>query len=460
MRNLAIIPSRSKSRRVKHKNIKLIAGRPLIFYQIDCAKKVKEIDKIIVATDSSNYAKLAKSFGVETMMRPQEISGPDSRSEETLIYVINELEKKKEYFDNVILLQATSPLNEPKYLKEAIKLMATKKFKSILTYCDFRGFFLDNEEDLIKRPMTQKMKPMKMETGCFWITDIKELKKTKNRICKPFGLVKVSELASMDIDTPEELFVVEKILERKINIDENRYYKKMQNLEIKKEKDYFDAKPDPDGVIRDLSKEKERRINLCKKEIEFINSLYNGNTKKKFLDIGCGFGFVSSQINDRLYDKYGLEPSKKGFEIAKKYIPNIKLGNLKEDNYEEEFFDVIFCNHVIEHTEEPMKFIKIIHKILKTHGHLIISSPNFDSGAARRFKEKYRLLHDKTHISLFTDFSLKQMLEDFGFIVDYIDYPFFDTEYFTKENLLRLFDTTKVSPPFYGNFMTFYARKK
>ena len=89
-----------------------------------------------------------------------------------------------------------------------------------------------------------------------------------------------------------------------------------------------------------------------------------------------------------------------------------------------------------------------------------MTTPNFDSGVARRFGKNYRLLHDKTHISLFSDCGLKQLLEDYGFFIDRIDYPFFETEYFTKENLLRLFDTQKVSPPFYGNVMTIYARKK
>ena len=70
------------------------------------------------------------------------------------------------------------------------------------------------------------------------------------------------------------------------------------------------------------------------------------------------------------------------------------------------------------------------------------------------------MLHDKTHVSLFSDFSLKNLLEDFGFVVDRIEYPFFETKYFTNENLLRLFDTSKISPPFYGNIMSLYARKK
>ena len=53
----------------------------------------------------------------------------------------------------------------------------------------------------------------------------------------------------------------------------------------------------------------------------------------------------------------------------------------------------------------------------------------------------------------------KKLLEDEGFTILKIEHPFFDTEHFTKENLLRLFNGNKTSPPFYGNTVTIYAIK-
>ena len=92
---------------------------------------------------------------------------------------------------------------------------------------------------------------------------------------------------------------------------------------------------------------------------------------------------------------------------------------------------------------------------------LIVGTPDFDCGCARRYGENFRLLHDNTHISRFsqmkvcigclqiTDF---QNSRERNLII-------LNSKYFTKENLLRLFDTEEVSPPFYGNIMTKYCEK-
>ena len=71
--NIAIIPARSGSKRIKNKNIKLFFGKPLLFYSIQIALKSKLFDRVIVSTDSKKIAKLAKSFGAEAPFLRQKI---------------------------------------------------------------------------------------------------------------------------------------------------------------------------------------------------------------------------------------------------------------------------------------------------------------------------------------------------------------------------------------------------
>ena len=73
--NIAIIPARGGSKRIKNKNIKIFCGKPMISYSINEAKKTKLFDKIIVSTDSSKIKKISEKFGAEVpFVRPKNLS--------------------------------------------------------------------------------------------------------------------------------------------------------------------------------------------------------------------------------------------------------------------------------------------------------------------------------------------------------------------------------------------------
>ncbi len=460
MKNIAIILARSGSKRIKDKNIKLIAGQPLLSYPIECAKQVPLIDKIVLSTDSQQYKKIAESYDIEVIIRPENIADDNSKSEDALLHSLAVLEAQGEVFDNVVMMQPSNPIISPQDITNGLELIVSENSASIVTYTDFKGFFVD-DDDLLTRPMSQKKTARKLESGVFWITRVVDLKKNNNRICKPVSYLKVDNLSAIDIDTQQELEITEAILAKKQRIKFKTYYK--QRLYHGDYKDYYKAQSDPDGMIRNITNQDEiiHRASLAQDEIVHINQLAKLKDKQKILDLGCGTGAMSICFDDS-YEKYGLEIPESVTELTKQTYDKDKLhiGILDNKAFSDNFFDVVFCFHVIEHVPEPIEFVRQIARILKTHGKLIMSCPNFDSAMARRFGDNFRMLHDKTHCSLFGDKGLSDLLTDFGFQIESIDYPFFDTEYFTMENLERLFDTSKVSPAFYGNIMTIYATKK
>jgi len=120
---------------------------------------------------------------------------------------------------------------------------------------------------------------------------------------------------------------------------------------------------------------------------------------------------------------------------------------------------VIYNFSFIEHVLNPQEIFKEFNRTLKPGGHLIITTPNIESFVAKRFKGNYRLL-GTPHVIIWGPKTLKRILNENGFEVKRIRYPFFKTDFFTLKNMLRLWDTKKVSPPFFGNMMTFYAKKK
>ena len=228
------------------------------------------------------------------------------------------------------------------------------------------------------------------------------------------------------------------------------YYKERKNKQPIDYEAYWENPVDTDGNNRDRLKERDKYIRNNRTEIEYVKE----NCKGRIVDIGCGLGYFLSALPNS-FEKHGVELSEYASKEARKY------GEIRKTlYYPRHYFDTVVSMHVIEHIEKPENFIKQIRKILRDNGMLIIGTPDFDSGCARRFGENYRLLHDDTHISLFTNESMFRFLRDNGFRIFKVDYPFFDTEYFTEENLLKMFDTDKISPPFYGNFMTFYCTKE
>lgn len=216
---------------------------------------------------------------------------------------------------------------------------------------------------------------------------------------------------------------------------------------------YWQTSVDPDGRPRRPAEERERRLENCKAELAYLARLEPG----RILDVGCGVGYLLSAL-DRRWERHGTEVSTFAARQASEH-GKIHLGALEAAGYPASHFDVVVLYHVIEHMTEPVGALREAYRILKPGGHMVVGTPDFDGACARRFGENFRMLHDKTHTSLFSCESLRRLLLDTGLCVEQVDFPFFDTQHFTPDNLNKLFDTDRISPPFHGNVMTFYCKK-
>lgn len=224
----------------------------------------------------------------------------------------------------------------------------------------------------------------------------------------------------------------------------------------------WDHMIDPDNKIRDLTNEKEFKIkNWYGDIIPFMNDINPG----KILDVGCGLGYLISSFSNK-WEKYGFELSEFAVSYINKNFPEINM--IKDLDLEKsepsqkykEKFDVIICYHVIEHVKNINYFINSLSMLLKNNGILIIGTPNINSLMAKIFKGNFRLLGDEGHISLFNKKTMNSIFKENHFEVINIEYPFFKTDYFTIKNLIKILNVKSISPPFYGNIMTFYAQKK
>tara|TARA_A100001015_G_scaffold254746_1_gene295780 strand:+ start:1282 stop:1989 length:708 start_codon:yes stop_codon:yes gene_type:complete len=117
---VAFIPARSKSTRLKDKNIKKLNGLPLLAHSILSAKKSKCFTRIIIVTDSDKYNRIATKYGAESFgIRPKKISNSKSPDQLWVKWIIDKLEKKRIFFDAFSILRPTSPFRSSKTIKRA-----------------------------------------------------------------------------------------------------------------------------------------------------------------------------------------------------------------------------------------------------------------------------------------------------------------------------------------------------
>ena len=479
MNVLCIIPARGGSKGIPRKNLKVIAGKPLIAWSIEAALAAESVTRVIVSTDDTEIAAVSKTWGAEIINRPSELANDTASSESALMHVLENLRQKENYIpDLIVFLQATSPFRIAQDIDGAVELLGCKKYDSVFSaYSEhFIGRWQQDKHgcarplnfDPASRPRRQDRAVEYVENGSIYIFRPSILFETGARMGGRTGIYLMPLKRSFQIDSTEDLELLNKVMTQISTLaaktktqlshvpyeGEDIYFiRRAPKQQANYEDAYWGKIKDPDGELRDRLQEREQYLLDMNAELTFLNGLTGG----KILDVGCGPGFLLSGLASR-WERYGVEISKVAAGHARKY-GEIFQGSLEDAAYPAEYFDMVVFHHVIEHLDDPLTTLREIRRVLCPGGWLILGTPDFDSAGARLFGSRYRLLHDQTHVSLFTRESMYRLLRDESFVIEKVDFPYFETRHFTKENLLRLLDRQGISPPFYGNFMTFYARK-
>ncbi|EIA0386476.1 acylneuraminate cytidylyltransferase family protein, partial [Campylobacter jejuni] len=112
---LAIIPARAGSKGIKNKNLALLHDRPLLYYTINAAKNSKYVDKIVLSSDGDDILEYGQTQGVDVLKRPKELALDDTTSDKVVLHTLSFY---KDY-ENIVLLQPTSPLRTNVHIDEA-----------------------------------------------------------------------------------------------------------------------------------------------------------------------------------------------------------------------------------------------------------------------------------------------------------------------------------------------------
>lgn len=219
-------------------------------------------------------------------------------------------------------------------------------------------------------------------------------------------------------------------------------------------KSWSDA-TDPDGQKRNRNTEQERLQYLedVRDELEWVKMGGPHDGPVYVVDVGCGLGWFLSDLPSP-WLKTGVEIDESCCESIVQHSAWARSTSMLLPEYH-----MAICHHAIEHMEDPVWQVQDIWRLLVPGGWLLMSTPDFDSWSARLYGDRYRMLHDPTHISLFTEESMRRLLRDTGFHVQRVEKPFYGTRWEMVMEDMEWNPEAGWSPPAYGNWLSFYCQK-
>lgn len=221
-KNVAFIPVRGGSKSIPFKNIKPIAGRPLVLWTIEAAAGCKDIDKVYVSTDSDKIKEVAEAYDgigaekVEVISRSAETANDTASTESAMLEFANNYD-----FENIVLVQATSPLLRSEDIQKGFDKYAN--YDSIISLVEQKRFIWAEDEngvvksvnyDFNNRPRRQEFDGYLVENGAFYITSKDRLLSSQNRISGRIGAVVMAEETYFEIDEPSDWVIIENLLEK------------------------------------------------------------------------------------------------------------------------------------------------------------------------------------------------------------------------------------------------------
>lgn len=248
-KNVVFIPVRGGSKSIPLKNIKKLLGRPLVYWVLDASVNCSYIDKVFVSTDNDTIKKTVEEYGcnkIEIIARSDYTAEDNSSTESAMLEFANNYD-----FQNIILIQATSPLLQSRDLDKGLQKFSNYNYDSVLSGVMQKRFIWINKEknifipqnyDPFNRPRRQKFKEYFVENGAFYITKKKSLLNSKCRISGNIGISTMSEDSYFEIDELSDWVIAESLLIKRIKT-ENSFNDILKDIKM--------LITDSDGVLTD-----------------------------------------------------------------------------------------------------------------------------------------------------------------------------------------------------------------
>lgn len=220
MSNIAFIPVRGGSKSIPLKNIKLLAGKPLVYWTAKAANDSKCIDKVIIATDSLEIEQTVKSFNLSKLeiYRRKVENAQDTSSTESVMLEYIEASNMADN-DLFFLIQATSPMLKSKHIENLYEKFKKENADSAMTGVLTKHFFWTKDGkpinyDYKNRPRRQDYEGIIQENGACYINSVKNIKRDKNRMSGKIAVYEMPEYTAYEIDEPDDFLIIESLMKK------------------------------------------------------------------------------------------------------------------------------------------------------------------------------------------------------------------------------------------------------
>jgi N-acylneuraminate cytidylyltransferase len=216
-----VIPARGGSKRFPKKNLHFLNGIPLIAHSIIYALKCVASENIWVNTDDTEIAKVAKKYGVNITIRPEELGSDTTSTAEVLHYQQSFFDENNIECDAIILLQATNPLRPNNLLSVAINQFESSKRNSLASFTPLNKKFgritadFYHPSNYTPGQRMQDIDAEYYEDGLIYITNRASILSKDVITSDVFPLISEGIESSIDIDEPEDILFAEFLMKTK-----------------------------------------------------------------------------------------------------------------------------------------------------------------------------------------------------------------------------------------------------
>lgn len=231
MRKVAIITARGGSKRIPRKNIKEFCGKPILAYSIEAAIKTGIFDTIMVSTDDEEIARIAMEYGAQVpFYRSEKTANDFATTNDVLLEVLEEYEKRGEVFDIGCCIYPTAPFITAERLKEAVEQLKASSAETLIPVVGFsyppqRAMVVENDRLVFKYPQyidsrSQDLEKHYHDVGQFYVFKTKPFQKNRKLMLGDILPLVISEMEVQDIDTQTDWEIAEmkyQILRGKLN---------------------------------------------------------------------------------------------------------------------------------------------------------------------------------------------------------------------------------------------------